>query len=162
MAKIKKTATGGKHLAGLVWRLAEPIAEKQGLEIVDIEYVKEAGEWYLRIFIDREQAPVDHNCCQIFSEALAELLDEADPIAESYYLEVSSPGIERPLKKDSDFIRFSGNKVKLLLYAPLDGKKEYIGDLTGLIDGNIVLSIEGKDFKIPKESVAKAMLSVFS
>ena len=162
MVKAKKTTAASKQIVELVWQMTEPIAAKNGLELIDVEYVKEAGEWYLRIFIDREQEPVDHNCCQTISEALSALLDEADPITDSYYLEVSSPGIERPLKKDADFKRFIGNKVKILLYAPLEGKKEFVGELVGLVNNNIILTVDNQEVRIAKDAVAKAMLSVFS
>lgn len=143
-----------------IWQLAQPLADHLGCELVEVEYLKEGDSFFLRIFIDKEPT-VDLDLCQAFSEAFGEILDKTDPIKESYYLEVSSPGIERPLKKAADFQRFAGKDVVISLYAPLNGKKEYIGKLIGLIDGEIVITIKGVELKIPVEQVSKTNLKVF-
>ena len=83
-----------------IWAMAEPLAEAEGAELIDVEYVKEAGTWYLRIYIDREP-PVDHDLCSVVSERVSAALDKADPIKQAYYLEISSPGLERPLKLEA-------------------------------------------------------------
>lgn len=164
MSKERKKGTQ-ISVADKVWDKAEEIAQEQGLELVDIEYVKEAGQWILRVFIDREQG-VDHACCSAFSQAFGDYLDQKDPIPVSYVLEVSSPGLERPLKKEADFHRFAGRQVIVSLYAPLDGKKEYRGELLGLEEGKVLLKSsaaneEEKIVAIPKEQIGKARLEAF-
>ena len=147
-------------VADIVWQLAEPLADKLDCELVDVEYLKEGGSFYLRIYIDKEPT-VDLDLCQGFSEALSAVLDEKDPITDSYYLEVSSPGVERPLKKPVDFQRFAGHAVSVSLYAPFNGKKDYIGELVGLIDNELVLSANSETIKIPFDLVSKTNLKVF-
>lgn len=139
--------------------LAEPLAEALGLELVDVEYVKEGGQQILRILIDREGGiALDH--CEALSRALDEELDRVDPIEQAYVLEVSSPGIERPLKKDADFIRFAGKPAQIKLFAPLDGKKVYTGILRGLEEREILVEDERKQIvRIPLAQVAKANLA---
>lgn len=153
----KKKATN-INIAALVYDLAEPITARYGLELVDVEYVKEGGQWIVRVFIDRQEEPIDHQCCQLVSEALDDLLDEKDPIDSAYILEVSSPGIERPLKKEADFIRFAGKTVSVSLYQPLDGNKQYQGILLGLEEG--ILKLEAADalMEIPFDKIAKTSL----
>ncbi|MEG1501236.1 MAG: ribosome maturation factor RimP, partial [Clostridiales bacterium] len=99
----------------MVYQWSEPIAQEQGCELVDVEFVKEGGQWILRIFLDKEPL-VDHACCQAFSYAIDAVLEEKDPISQSYTLEVSSPGIERPLKKPEDFCRFADQTILVSLY----------------------------------------------
>lgn len=140
-----------------LWSIAEPIAASFACELVDVEYVKEANEWYARFFIDRE-VPVDHDICGKVSEALSAALDEKDPIPYSYMLEVSSPGIDRPLRKESDFLRFAGNQTIINLYAPIEGKKAYQGILAGLDAGTVLLLVNGREMKFPLDQIAKARL----
>ena len=144
-----------------VEQAALALAAEQGLDLVEMQYGKEGGEWVLRFFIDREP-PVDHDCCQAFSEAIGDWLDREDPIANSYILEVSSPGIERPLKKESDFQRFAGSRIAVSLYAPFAGKREYQGELLELKDNVLKLAVLEKtkrtELAIPYEQVAKAHL----
>ena len=97
-------------------------------ELVDVEYVKEGRDWYLRIFIDKAGG-IDLDDCQTISEQLSARLDNVDIISGAYILEVSSPGIDRILKKDKDFVREAGKVVDVTLYAPLDGKKSFVGEL---------------------------------
>lgn len=97
-------------------------------ELVDVEYVKEGRDWYLRIFIDKANG-IDLDDCQTISEQLSARLDTLDIISGAYILEVSSPGIDRILKKDKDFVREAGKVVDVTLYAPLDGKKSFVGEL---------------------------------
>ena len=110
--------------------LARPIVEQAGCTLWDVEYVKEAGEWFLRVYIDREGG-VDIDCCEAVSRPLSDLLDEADPIQGSYTFEVSSAGLDRALKRPEHFARCMGQKVDLRLYRPVDGGKERTGVLTG-------------------------------
>lgn len=147
----------------IVSQLASPIIEELGLELVDIEYVKEGRDWFLRVFIDKE-AGVDIEECGLVSERLSEKLDEADPIEHNYFLEVSSPGAERPLKKHADFEKAIGKNVYLKTYEPIEGEKAFEGILTAFDGENVTLEIRIKTRKktiiIPYEKVAKARLAV--
>ncbi len=124
-----------KKVEDIVEELAQPVAEALAFELVDVEYLKEGANWYLRVYIDKPGGIMIDDC-QAMSEQLSDLLDEKDPIKQSYILEVSSPG-ERPLKKDRDYERFKGEFVEVKLYQPLNGKKIYDGELLGL-NGDIV------------------------
>jgi ribosome maturation factor RimP len=147
-----------------VFKLASPLAEELGYELVDVEYCKEGPHWVLRCSIDCETG-VGINECQRFSEALERLLDSADPIPGSYLLEISSPGIERPLRKDGDFVRFAGKSVEIKLMQPLDGKKIYSGILSGVrqVENSnslkVVIDNNGQVTEIPREMIAKANLT---
>ncbi|RWR14154.1 ribosome maturation factor RimP [Siminovitchia fortis] len=147
----------------MVEELAAPILEEMQLELVDIEYVKEGKNWFLRLFIDKENG-VDIEECGLVSEKLGEKLDELDPIPHNYFLEVSSPGAERPLKKAEDFMKAVGKQVNVKTYEPIDGEKEFEGKLTEFngealkIDVNI--KTRTKTYEIPFEKVAKARLAV--
>ena len=121
-----------------VWKLAEPVAAQFGLRIWDIEYVREGADWFLRVYIDKD-GPVDINDCENVSRALDPILDEEDPIPDSYTFEVCSAGCERVLTRPGDFQQFLGSKVLLRLYRPRDGRKEYIGVLKDYQDGTITL-----------------------
>ena len=113
----------------LTARLAEPVIAEQGCTLWDVEYVKEAGTWYLRVLIDKEGG-VDILDCEAISRKLSDLLDEADPIEGSYTLEVGSAGAERALKRPADFQRYLNSPVLVKLYKPVDGRKEFPGTLT--------------------------------
>lgn len=130
-----------KKVEEIVAELAEPVLRNNRFELVDIEFVKEGAGWYLRIYIDKPGG-ITIDDCQIVSEQMSTLLDEADPIPQSYYLEVSSPGIERPLKKDSDFEKYKGERVEVKLYEPVQGRKVFEGELEGLENGSIVIKAE--------------------
>ena len=135
--------------------LALPIVEGAGCTLWDVEYVKEAGEWFLRVYIDREGG-VDIDCCEAVSRPLSDALDEADPIQGSYTFEVSSAGLDRALKKPEHFAACMGRKVDLKLYRPLNGRKEITGLLTGCEDGAV--SVDGVRFD--KKDVAQTRLHV--
>lgn len=140
----------------IVEELAQQFLEGTEIELVDVEFVKER-DWYLRVFIDKENG-IDIEDCQKLSEQLEAKLDELDPISESYYLEVSSPGLDRAFKKEKDFVRHTGDKVEATLYAPLNGKKTVIGILLGLIDGQIELDVDGEKVVLEKDKVAQVKL----
>ena len=125
-----------KRIEDVVTELVAPIVDTLAFELVDVEFLKEGANWYLRVYIDKP-AGIAIDDCQAVSERLSDLLDEADPIKQSYILEVSSPGLERPLKKDSDFERFKGEDIEVKLFQPLNGKKIYEGKLLGLIEDKI-------------------------
>ncbi|WP_029420471.1 ribosome maturation factor RimP [Alicyclobacillus macrosporangiidus] len=152
-----------ERVTDIVERLALPIAAEVGVELVDVEYKKEGANWYLRVFIDKEGG-VDIDDCTRVSERLSERLDEVDPIPSSYFLEVSSPGAERPLKKPSDFERAVGQFVHISLYEPWQGQKVFEGELTEYDGESLTLSyaIKGvrKTARIPVEKIAAARLAV--
>lgn len=141
----------------IVREMTEPIVEFLGLELIDIEYIKEGGAWFLRIFIDKPEG-ITHDDCQAVSERVGVILDEKDPIPQSYILEVSSPGIERPLKKAADFERFRGHKVRASTFSPVNGQKEFIGELVGLEDGHVVINVKNQSVSLPMEYVARVRL----
>lgn len=147
----------------LVEEMVAPILEELHLELVDVEYVKEGPNWFLRVSIDKETG-VDIDECAAVSEKLSEKLDEVDPITENYFLEVSSPGAERPLKKDKDFERAIGKNVFIKTYEPIDNEKAFEGMLTSFDGTSLSVEIKIKTRKkivvIPYEKVAKARLAV--
>ncbi|HBX75399.1 MAG: ribosome maturation factor RimP [Acidaminococcaceae bacterium] len=128
-----------------ITELVMPILEDTDITLVDVEYVREK-DWYLRIFIDKPEG-IEIDDCQYVSEKLAEVLDERDPIKEKYYLEVSSPGIDRPLKKDTDYEANYGKKVDIQFFSPFDGNKE----MTGILCSHTATEIEVKRISKGKE-----------
>lgn len=152
-----------KKVTHIVEELVTPIVTEMGLELVDIEYVKEGKSWFLRVFIDSPTG-IDIDQCGVVSERLSEKLDEVDPIPHNYFLEVSSPGAERPLKKTKDFERAVGKNVYVKTYEPIDGQKEFEGLLTAFDGQTVKLEVKVKTKKktvtIPYEKVASARLAV--
>lgn len=148
----------GESIMEQVEAIIAPVITEQGLELVDVEYVKEGAHWYLRIYIDKEGG-VDIDDCSNVSHLVSEVLDKHDPIAQAYMLEVSSPGLERPLKKDEDFERFTGKLVRVLTKEAYQGYKEFTGYLVGLIEDDIVLEYEKERMAIPRAIVDKANLT---
>lgn len=143
----------------LVTELAAPLADKLGLELVDVEFVKESGQLILRVYIEREGGVMLEHC-EAMSSALDEVLDNLDPIEENYLLEVSSPGVERPLKKAADYERFIGRAVKVRLFSSFGGQKSFTGSLRGLEGQEILLETEKQILvRIPLSQVAKANLT---
>ena len=118
----------GGNTVNTVWQLAEPYAKELGLELWDVRFEKEGADWFLRIFIDKEGG-VSIDDCVDMSHAIDKPLDEADPIEQSYCLEVCSPGVERELKRDEHFLKFIGSPVMVKLIRPLENKREYNGIL---------------------------------
>ena len=157
MAKKKGLIVDYNAIENKIWQIAEPLCVESGAELIDVEYVREAGNWYLRIYIDREPA-VDHDLCEMVSNKLSAALDTNDPIEQSYYLEVSSPGLERPLKREEDFHRYAGYEVAVRLYAPRDGKKEFQGQLKQLTDEGLVLQMSDGEMVFTLQEIAKAHL----
>ncbi len=143
----------------VVEELARPILEELKYELVDVEYKKEGGSWFLRFYLDKPGG-ITLDDCQIFSERISDLLDQVDPIPHRYYLEVSSPGLDRPLKKDEDFKRYKGCRVHVKLFKSVNGKKNYYGELVGLEDGNVVIQDGGYTYSFPKEDVAMVRLDI--
>ncbi len=126
-------------------------------ELVDVEFAKERSARVLRVTIDKEGGITLEDCEEI-SRSLGDYLDQKDPISASYNLEVSSPGIERPLKTETDFERFSGSRIKITTYNPVAARKKFLGTLLGLEAGNVILAGEEERYVIPYELIAKAHL----
>ena len=137
--------------------LALKVTEPLGLELVDVEFVKEGSEYYLRIYIDKEGG-VKIDDCEAASRKISDLLDEADPISEAYILEVSSPGLFRVLRKDKDFERSIGKTVLLKFFKAVDGEKQLRGDLESFDSANFVIATGKESISVPRENVAKISL----
>lgn len=146
-----------KKITELTAELAAPAIAEAGCTLWDVEYVKEAGTWYLRVLLDKEGG-VGILDCESVSRKLSDLLDEADPIEGSYTLEVSSAGADRALKKPEHFTRFQGAEVEVKLYRPRDGRKEFVGLLRGWQDGAVTLEVDGSPMTFPKQETALVRL----
>jgi len=143
-----------------IWQYAEPVVTAQGCEIWDVEYVREGADWFLRIYIDKDGG-VDITDCEAISRAMDPILDEKDPIPTSYTFEVCSAGIERSLKRPSDFARFMGSDVLVRLYRPKDGTKEFPGVLRGYgEDGSVTIEYLKNEITFAKSEVALVRLRV--
>ena len=157
MSKKKKPTVDYTLLEQKLLCLAEPLVTKSGCELVDLEFVKEAGANYLRLYINRPRG-VDHDCCETVSNLIGAMLDKEDLIRESYYLEVSSPGLTRVLRRDSEFERYLGYPVLVKLYTPLDGSREHRGKLLPPDEGAVRIEKETGPVSFAFESVAKVQL----
>ena len=139
--------------------LLEPIVSALGFELVDVEYVKEAGTWYLRAYIDKPGG-IAINDCEVVSRELSDLLDQKDFIEDSYILEVSSPGLGRPLKKDRDFERSIGEEVEIRTYRMIDKQKEFTGVLEEYDSDSVTISYEdGTKQKFDRKEIALIRLA---
>ncbi|MFS8631234.1 MAG: ribosome maturation factor RimP [Bacillales bacterium] len=147
----------------VVEELVTPIVNELNLELVDIEYKKEGKNWFLRVFIDKDSG-VGIDECEIVSERLSEKLDEVDPIPYNYFLEVSSPGAERPLKKEKDFLKAIGKNVLIKTYEPIEGEKVFEGILkefdNQLVTMEIKVKTKRKLVQIPFDKISSARLAV--
>ena len=141
--------------------LAAPVIAERGCTLWDVEYVKEAGTWYLRVLLDKEGG-VDILDCEAVSRRLSDLLDEADPIEGSYTLEVGSAGAERALKRPGDFQRYLGSPVLVKLYRNQDGRKEFPGVLTGYDEatGDVTITVGKQEMTFAKKDIALVRLRV--
>ncbi len=139
--------------------LARPIIEEEGCSLWDVEYVREAGTWYLRVFIDKADG-VSIDDCERVSRRLDPVLDAEDPIAESYVFEVGSAGADRELKRPQDFEQFMGSDVEVRLYRPMDGSKRFVGTLAAYGDGAVTLVQNGQQLRFEKDQIAQVRLYV--
>jgi ribosome maturation factor RimP len=146
-----------QNVAATVTDLLQPIFKESEVELVEVTYTKEGNEWYLRVFIDKPGG-VDIEDCQNISRIIDPLLDEKDPVPHHYTLEVSSPGLERPLKKPDDYERFRDRLANITTYVPIEGKKNFKGYLSGMRDNNVVLKVKSSELLIPFEQIAGARL----
>lgn len=147
-----------------VAELVQPIVDEMNLELVDIEFLKEGKDWFLRVYIDTPEGNIDIDQCALVSEKLSVELDRVDPISQNYFLEVSSPGAERPLKKEEDFHKAVGQYVFIKTYEPIDGMKEFEGYLLSYGDEGAEVEYRVKTRKktvvIEKEKIALARLAI--
>lgn len=143
-----------------VEKMVTAITDEKGYETVDVEYVKEAGQFYLRVVVDKEGG-ISLDECEEVSRELSPKLDENDFIEENYYLEVSSPGIDRALKRDKEFVKYKGRDVEIKLYKAIDGVKQFEGELVGLDEeNNIVVIINNEEMKFNRKDVAIIRLAI--
>lgn len=143
----------------LVTEIAKPIVEEKGMELWDVEYVREGSEYFLRLYLDKEGG-VDINDCEAVSRAFDPILDEKDPIQGSYHFEVCSAGLERVLKRPSDFQRFLGSPITVKLYRPRNGLKEIPCVLRGYEDGRLTVEAGKETITFEKSEVAQVRLRV--
>ena len=143
----------------IVAGFAKPIVEAHGCSLWDVEYVREGSERFLRLYLDKEGG-VDINDCEAISRAIDPILDEKDPIAESYHFEVCSAGLERPLKRPSDFERFMGSPIMVKLYRPRNGLKEIPGILRGYEEGRVTVEAGKETITFEKSELALVRLRV--
>jgi len=147
-------------ISDFVWGLAEPVAEKHGCVIWDVEFVREAGQQYLRVYIDKDE-PVSVEDCEKISRELGDILDEKDPIPDNYIFEVGSAGAERVLKRDSDFEKFLHSNVEVRLYNSVDGTKLFVGELLEYgADGSVEIGTESGTLRFEKPQVAQVKLRI--
>ena len=139
--------------------LLGPVVEGIGYELADLAFVKEGQNWYLRLYVDQEGG-VSLDDCEAISRAVEEVMDEKDPIEQAYFLEVSSPGLDRPLKKDRDFERFRGHLVDLKLYRAQEKRKTFQGELVKKENGQIIIREDGQERSFEEKDVAQVRLAV--
>lgn len=148
----------------VIEELVTPIVEELNLELVNVEFVKEGRDWFLRVYVDTPEGGIDISQCAQVSERLSLLLDEKDPITQNYYLEVSSPGAERPLKKDTDFEKAIGKFIYVKTYEPIKDMKEFLGYLTSYDEHTLVMDVRIKTRKITvtieQKEIALARLAI--
>ncbi len=145
----------GTNIAERVEALVTPHITEMGYRVWDVEYVKEGAEWYLRITLDSDDG-IDIDDCEKVSRAINPIIDEADPIEDFYYLEVSSPGLERVLRKEEHFAASIGSEIEIRLFAPDDNKKKsYTGKLTAYENETVTVDIGGETVSIPMNKVSK-------
>jgi len=147
------------QIKSIVENSSTSFLEENGLELVDVEYVKEGSNWFLRIYVDKEGG-IDIDDCGRFSEFISTKLDELDPIEEAYFLEVSSPGAERPLKKAEDVTKAVGKHVFVTTYEKIDGAKEFEGRLEEFDGATLVVAVGRRKQAIPYDKVASARLAI--
>lgn len=151
----------GKKVTDVVFELAVPVAIKNECTIYDVEFKKEGADYVLRIIIDKEDdTPISIDQCESISREISDILDRLDPIKEPYMLEVSSPGIDRELKKEKDFVRFMGRDVDVKLYKAQDGTKLICGKLIAYDDGKLTIEANNKQTEISKSDYSTVRLSV--
>jgi len=150
---MNQTQTIAAQITGLV----EPILETMGFELVDVEYLCERGRWVLRLYIDKEKGVTLDDCAGV-SRELGDVMDARDPITHSYVLEVSSPGLDRPLRKEQHFLRVVGKKIKVRTCAPVEGRRNFTGTLIDFRDDTLFMDSNGKRVALHRAEIEKANL----
>jgi len=148
-----------QSISSKVEDLIMPVIQGNNLDLVYIQYVKEGKEWYLRVFIDKLDG-ITLDDCELVSREVGQLLDENDPVKTSYILEVSSPGIERPLKKEKDYLRFLGSKIMIKTFDTINDQKIFVGYLKEFKEGIVTVTVDEKDVDISLDKIASANLTV--
>lgn len=148
-----------KKVTDVCAELARPFVEQAGCTLWDVEYVREAGTWFLRVYIDAPDG-VNIDQCEAVSRPLSDALDEADPVEGSYVLEVGSAGADRALKKPAHFEAFMGSAVDVKLYRPRDGRKEFTGTLERYQDGDVTIAAAGGSETFAKKEIAQVRLHI--
>lgn len=147
----------------IVEKLAQPIVEELGFKLINVEYVKEGKDWFLRVFIDSDKG-VDIESCAIVNEKLSTVLDEVDPIENLYFLDVSSPGAERPIKTEKDYINAIGKQILIKTYEKINNEKTFEGKLTSFNNDQVIIlqkiKTKNKEVSIPLEKISFARLSI--
>jgi ribosome maturation factor RimP len=150
------------HEEEQIRQLAEPVLASVGMELVQVECLRMQARWVVRIYMDREEEGVTLDDCALISNQLGDLLDVHDVPPGPYTLEVSSPGLDRPLQRDKDFLKYRGSRINLRIREKIDGRRHFCGDLTDYEDGEsgkvLVMRVAGKIYRIPREAVVKANL----
>lgn len=154
-------AIGQENIAGRAWELVEPILARDGFDLVEVEWAREASGWVLRLFIDRPGGiTVDH--CREASRTIDPVLDVEDFIDTTYHLEVSSPGLLRPLRRPADFQRFSGRRARIRTHRPMETvggpRRSWTGTLRGYRDGMVEIEVDGRLHRVPHDQIARAHL----
>ncbi|RJR42356.1 MAG: ribosome maturation factor RimP [Desulfobacteraceae bacterium] len=137
--------------------LTEPILADMGFELVDLEYLMERGRWILRLYIDTEKGVTLDDCARV-SRELGDVMDVHDVIEHRYVLEISSPGLDRPLRREKDFIRVIGKRIKVRMVAPIQGRRNFTGYLVDFQEGNLFMETNGEKVSLPRSDVEKANL----
>ncbi len=159
MAKMVGSELIQEKIVEAVTTLVEPVLADLQLELVEVQFRRESVGWVLRLIIDSEDGITVDDCATV-SREVGHLLEVEDLIEQSYHLEVSSPGLDRPLKKDRDFIRNRGRKAKVTLSEPLDGMEQLVGIIEGFEQGKLILNTEKGPVQIPQRLIAKAKLVI--
>jgi ribosome maturation factor RimP len=155
-AKLVRRQEIAEHVAGL----AGPIAARRGLEVIDVELMGTGRHQILRVLVDRDGGAGVEDCARV-SEDLSRELDLYDLLVDSYTLEVASPGLDRPLRRPRDFVRFSGRSVAVTAVAPIEGQRRFRGRLLGLVDGRVAIMLEdGREVRLAQDEIAQARLIV--
>jgi len=148
-----------KDIESITERLLSPILTENNFECVDIEFIQEAGNWFLRVYLDKEEG-ITVNDCELVSRALEKELDKKDPIKDPYILEVSSPGLDRPLKKERDFERHMGDQVEIKLYKAVNKSKDFMGTLIAFSEEDVTVEIDDTEVVFLRKDIALIRLAI--
>ncbi|NOQ46382.1 MAG: ribosome maturation factor RimP [Desulfobulbaceae bacterium] len=151
--------TGADSIVKTVQGFVEPLLAERGLELVEIQFRREGHGWVLRLFIDKEGGVIIDDCAGVSREVSA-YLEVEDLISHAYHLEVSSPGLERPLKKVDDYKRFSGKKARIKMKEPIGGQRVFIGTLEGVDNGSVLLLVDAQQVSLELDNISRARLTL--